>query len=227
MTRRAAWATGVLATCVLLAGCTTCKLSESECPTTSTATSGMQALEDSTLAWSYQPTPSTGFVPSPPSGYDCSFKSSPGSLVSKDGTSSELVTPGSVTISCSGAPYGIFDLVISALGDVRDWPVGTMSITAPPTSVVFKNAVATGCGDIDLAGLAMTMTVETAVGGSAPYPQLVTADYRRVLWIDFDTASATPTGGSCFLPFSGKVSLHVYQDRHDFAAYPANGCRCL
>jgi hypothetical protein len=194
----------------------------------------MRALSDSTLTWTYptlvQTQTTTGFVPYPPAGYDCSFRFSKGSARPPGDDGADYFDPGSITVSCSGGPYGLYDLVISALGDVRDWPAGTFTRVAPPGTVAVKGFFGSTCGG-NLDGLALTVTVETATGGPAPFPQLVTSDFVRTFRLELDTSTVTPPNGpngdACDFPLSGQVSLHLTQTTADYVADPGRQCYCL
>ena len=72
----------------------------------------------------------------------------------------------------------------------------------------------------------MTVTVETATGGPAPYPKMVTDDFVRTFRLDFDTATATSAGQPCDLPVTGKVSLHLTQTAADYVYDPDAPCLC-
>jgi hypothetical protein len=192
------------------------------------ATIDMHRLNDSTFDWTYRDTAttaqSTGFASPPPSGYDCSFQFNPGSIRPRGTVQPETFDPGSITLTCSGGNYGIFDVKLSSLGDVRDWPVGTFTLV--PGTVRFEGFFGTAPS---LSGLAVTITVEDAVGGSAPFPQLVTSDYVRTFRVDFDTASVAPKdeNGRADVTVTVKASLHLSQSARDYLAYPDAFCGCV
>ena len=216
--------------CLFVAGCgLTPTCDPPPCPKTTTF--DLRALDDSVMTWTYRdlnlpPQVTTGFVPAPPMGFDCSFNF-PGGQVYQGSE----VNLGAITLTCAATPYAPFDLTISGLGDIRDWPAGSFTLVALPRSVALKWPGATNCGDVSFDLLALNVTVEIAAGGSAPFPQLVTGDYARVFRVEFDTASVTPTkahGIDCDdFPMSGKVSLHLTQTAADYVANPDAVCRCL
>jgi hypothetical protein len=227
---RMSWSTGAglaVAACVLQASCSVVPCNPPPCPY---ANIDMHALNDSTFDWTYRDllatAQSTGFVAAPPSGYDCSFRFNPGSVQPPGYTLPESFDPGSITLTCSGGLYGLFDIALSALGDIRDWPVGTFTL-APPVGTVkivgFFGATPT------LDGLAVTVTVEDAVGGSAPFPHLVTSDYVRTFRVDFDTASVAPkdANGRPDATVTAKVSLHLSQTAADYVGDPNAFCGCV
>ena len=242
MSRWAQLGTGLATIAALLAaGCETPSSRRCDplpCPY---ATFDLHARSDSMMAWTYRdlnlpPQQTTGFVPAPPTGFDCAIELSQ-SRVSRFGAGgADKVDLGAITLTCAAGPYAPFDLTIS-LGDIRDWPAGTSTLVAPPGSIT-NNFGGSNCGGVRYDGLALNVTVETASGGSAPFPQLVTDDYARVFRVDFDTASVTPQAGvaagpygndkTCDdFPMTGAVSLHLAQTRADYAAYPDAVCQCI
>jgi len=186
----------------------------------------MHALDDSTFDWGYRDfqlmAQSTGFVPAPPTGYDCSFSFTPGLVRPLDAS----FDPGSITLTCSGALYGVFDIKLTSLGDMRDWPAGTFTLVPPAGTVSIVGFFGAAP---PVAGLAVTVTVEAAVGGSAPYPQLVTSDYVRTFRLDFDTASLAPKdeNGRPDVTMTAKVSLHLSQTAAEYVADPTAFCGCV
>ena len=81
----------------------------------------------------------------------------------------------------------------------------------------------------DIDGVVMTVTVETATGSRAPYPQLVTSDFVRTFRLDFDTSTATVTrdgDGPCAPPIAAQVSLHLTQTAADYVYDPNALCNC-
>ena len=101
-----------------------------------------------------------------------------------------------------GTGAGTFNVLVSKLGDFRDWPAGTFTMRAPAHSVGidYYPAVSQPTGTVppcgvatDLPDIVLTVTVETATGGRAPYPKLVTDDFVRTFRLDFDTSSVQAT----------------------------------
>jgi len=88
-------------------------------------------------------------------------------------------------------------------------------------------------GDPNNLGTFATLTVTEAVGGIAPYPTMVTPDYRRVYSVDLDTGPADCSNGSvpAGCPICSKVGrmqvhLALEQTAADFQ-YMENGpCMC-
>ena len=213
---------------------------EARCPTQSCPTShvDVHALDDSTVTWTFRDAPpemATGFVPDPPSGSDCSFsfmKGSvdPGAAVSSAEAGADRVYPGSVIVSCAGGGRGEFEFIITPPGDLREWSTGTFTLVAGGGGTREIDPPASGCQVGYLNGLTMTVTVEEAVGGSAPFPKLVTSDFLRTFRLDLDTSTLMPkgpTGEACDFPLTGQLSLHLTQTAADYIADPYQQCLCL
>ncbi len=89
-----------------------------------------------------------------------------------------------------------------------------------------------GSGNCSVAywnGMTMTVMVETATGGAAPYPKLVTDDFERTFRLSFDSSTATPTmsdGLACDYPLTAQVSLHLTQTAADYVYDPNAPCIC-
>lgn len=124
----------------------------------------------------------------------------------------------------AGASSGNLDLVVD-LDDVRGPHEG-----GPPSyaSAIFLGAcwVRTN-GDV-------SVTVERAVGGPLAGPTMVTADFDRVLRIDFDIApplegtSSQPHDGSnaCSLDVTMSGTVRVEVKAADYAYDPKGSCGC-
>jgi hypothetical protein len=176
----------------------------------------------------------TGFVPPPPTSDGCSFIFAQGQIFPPaSGSGADRFDEGYFELVCGGGGHGQFDVVARGLGDPREWSVGTFQIVARPNAIgtdyqLGASPIASGCTTADLAGMVLTVTVETAVGGAAPFPKLVTDDYQRAFRIDFDTATTTPTtrDGPCDFAVSTKASLHFAQDAGDYVFDPKALCIC-
>jgi hypothetical protein len=224
-----------LAACLLVAGCSPTACPLDTCPT---ATFEVRALDDSTVTWSLQgaaPQTATGFVPNPPSDTGCSFDfSGPGEIIGPFAGGPEQVQQGYLYVHCGSGNHGELALFISKLGDYRDWPLGTFTIVTGARSLgadYYSGAsTADGCGrSADIDGVVITVTVETATGSRAPYPQLVTSDFNRTFRLDFDTSTATTTtraGHPCDPPIAAQVSLHLTQTAADYVYDPNAICAC-
>ena len=145
---------------------------------------------------------------------------------------------GYFALRCVDAGAGAFNFYVNSLGDFRSWEVGTFTLAAAPTSVgvdYFPNMPQQGTPpaaackltpDILSAffeGIILTVTVETATGGGAPYPTLVTDDFVRTFRLDFDTSTVQPRtikGVACDFPLAAQVSLHLTQTAADYAYDP-------
>ena len=195
----------------------------------------MRALEDSTVTWTFTGSPSqttTGLVSGyPPSGTDCTFIFHKGLITGRGDAGGENLIEGFSSLACSGGGMGVFDFVFSKLGDFRDWSMGSHTIVATKQNfgVDFSGSSGTGCNVASFDGMVLTFTVETATGGSAPYPQLVTDDFVRTFRLDFDTSSVMPTdnrGGPCSFPVTAQVALHLTQTASDYIYDPKAMCIC-
>lgn len=232
---RFAWVSQV-APCIFVAGCWSQSCPPATCPT---ATFNVRALEDSTVTWSFKGSPpqtTTGFVSTyPPPGTDCSFYYSGGQIVRPvDDRSTERLLQGYFDVRCGGGADGGFDFVFSKLGDIRDWPAGTFTMVAPTGSFgmdYFGSSAANDCNGVaaEMEGVVMTVTVESAAGSRAPYPQLVSGDFVRTFRLEFDTSNATSTssgGESCDFPIVAQVSLHLAQTAADYVFDADAPCVC-
>jgi hypothetical protein len=195
----------------------------------------LHALDDGAVTWVVRdgmPRTASGLVPAPEASGECSASDwGDGSILRGTGdASADQVTPIHSTLSCSDGPDGGFRFVISALGDIRDWSVGTFTLLAPPLSVQLEvtGALAPGCGITYLDGVALTIAVETATGGPAPFPQMVTSDFVRTFRVDFDSSSVPHTSmpDTCDNPLTAHVSLHFTQTAADYIYLSGNPCRC-
>lgn len=213
---------------LLLAGCSQ-SCPPSKCPT---ATTNLRALDDSTVTWTFRGQPAesaTGFVAQSPSGADCAFEFNKGWIFPGFGDGgAETVDSGFSDLICAGGGSGHFDFVLSKLGDPRAWSVGTFPLTAAGGSAA-SDLGSGSCPVAYLNGMTMTVTVETATGGAAPYPKLVTDDFERTFRLSFDSSSVTPTmsdGLPCDYPLTAQVSLHLTQTAADYVYDPNAPCIC-
>jgi hypothetical protein len=80
-----------------------------------------------------------------------------------------------------------------------------------------------------LEGIVLTVTVDAATGGPAPYPKLVTDDFVRSFRLDFDTSSVQATNGAgvpCDFALAAQVSLHLTQTAADYVYAADAPCVC-
>jgi hypothetical protein len=223
-------------TCLFVVdGCSSSKCTATSCPTSHY---GVRALDDSSVVWTFRGVPpqmATGFVPSPPPDDRCSFTFNSGQIdrAASDG-GANLLNEGWFDLVCGGGGHGPFDVVARVLGDPRAWSTGTFQIVAGATALgtdyqgIGAAPIASGCTTADLPGLVVSVTVETAVGGAAPFPKLVTDDYQRTFRVDFDTATGTATtsAGPCDFAVTTRASLHLAQTAADYVFDPAALCPC-
>jgi hypothetical protein len=104
-----------------------------------------------------------------------------------------------------------------------------LSFTIVATGYNFGVDGVSGCDVASLNGMAIAITVETATGGAAPYPQLVTDDFERTFRLAFDTSTVPATtndGVPCDFPLSAQVSLHLTQTAADYVYDPNAPCSC-
>src|SRR5262245_9305109 len=181
--------------------------SASRCGTCPGATYDLRALDDSSVTWTFRDMPAvttTGFAPAPPPDDRCSFSFEKARYIGSLDAGGELWWQGYIYVRCGGGGHGVFDIDVTGLGDLRDWRVGTRSITAfdGDVTVLYQPdtatngpaaAAATDCNVASLGGLVSAVTVETATGSGAPFPDLVSGDYRRVFRLDLDTSTVAPT----------------------------------
>lgn len=222
---------------LLVAGCSQ-SCGPAKCPT---ATFDLRVLNDSTATLSTPGSASQtiGVVPYPASGSGCTFDQSWGTIYPVGDTGADTLLGGYFSLRCAGTAAGDFNLTASKLGDVRDWPAGTFTMTPPnntfgldyhPGASQPAGPAGTACGVATyLDGIVLTVTVETAAGGRAAYPKLVTDDFVRTFRLDFDTSSVQATNGvgePCDLALSAQVSLHLTQTAADYVYDADAPCIC-
>ena len=127
----AALAGAVCAGGLLLAGC-----SPASCGTRPLATYDLRPLDDSTVTWSLQGSPSQtlGVVPGHSAGNDCAFANESGKIFPPLDGGADWVQ-GHFALRCVGAGAGAFNFFVNSLGDVRSWSVGTFTMAAPQAGV--------------------------------------------------------------------------------------------
>jgi hypothetical protein len=208
-----------------------CQKAPGECPD---ATFNLRALDDSTVTWMFRgggPQATTGLVPDPARVGACSFTYEKGRIYSYPDAGADSVIDGFFDLRCNGGDAGTFTFVVSGLGDMRAWSTGTFDLV--PTDVQFGvDFMGPGamCTSASYPGIRLTVTVETAIGGAAPYPKLVTDDFVRTFRLDFDTSSVDATKyrstDACDLPVVGQVSLHLTQTAAAYLYAPNAPCYC-
>jgi len=223
--------------CLLVTGCSPHSCGGGTCPT---ATFDLRVLNDSSVAWSFRGSPpqTLGVVPDPSSSSDCIFNQDWGSISPTGDAGADRGLSGYFSLRCIGAGAGRFNFFVSHLGDIRDWPAGTFTMVAPANSVGIdyypeSSPPAGTVSPCDIAvylvGIVLTVTVEIATGGPAPYPKLVTDDFVRTFRLDFDTSSVEPTTGHgivCDFALAAQVSLHLTQTAADYVYDPDAPCIC-
>lgn len=221
-----------LGVCLALTGCTsqsTC--GKGPCPT---ATFDLHVLDDSTVSWTFvQSTAqtSTEFVTGDPSVGQCFFTYQ--GVVFQSGR--EITTAGQRALACNGGDQQVFNYLGLDLGDPRDWSVGTFTLLnrASATECLYCNPVAGPAGKpciiAALDSMSVKVVVETATGGAAPRPKMVTDDFVRTFRVEFDTSAATARmwmGEVCDYPVTEKVSLHLTQSAADYVYHSDAACPC-
>jgi hypothetical protein len=213
------------------AGCSSAPGSCGKCPSTSF---DLRSLDDSTVTWSVAgeaPQTITGLVPSPPSAGQCSFRYTKGWIINYSSATHESVIPGFVDIQCDSVGGGGFDMGIRDPGDFRGWQASSWQMAAASGGVLADVGPSSGfgCNGLSFDGMELTVTVETAAGGPAPFPQVVSDDFVRTFRLDFDTSTVTPTrsgGATCSVSLSAQVSVHLTQNAADYLADPNASCGC-
>jgi hypothetical protein len=214
---------------LLAAGCSPRSCGNGTCPT---ATFDLRALDDTTVTWTFEGAPphtTTGLVSGyyPPSGTDCLFSFTKGRIIDHGDAAPEGLVEGFFSLACSAGDRGVLDFVVSDLGDFRDWSGGSFTIFATKRNFGVDGAGGCGVGYFD--GMAMTVTVEAAIGGAAPYPKLVTDDFARTFRLEFDTSTVPAINGNnepCHVPFVAQVSAHLTQTAADYVYDPNAQCFC-
>jgi len=136
-----------------------------------------------------------------------------------------LAMRGGGTFACVGEGRQMFNYLGLDLGDPRDWSVGTFILqnTKCATECLSCAPAPAPAGNPCLYGtldsVSVKVAVETAIGGAAPLPKLVTDDFVRTFRVEFDTSAATARtslGEVCDFPVSEKASLHLTQTAADY-----------
>jgi len=211
-----------------------CSSSPGSCGICPTASFDLHALYDSTVTWSIAGEPPqtiAGLVPYPPSAGQCSFRYSKGYIINYSSATRENLIPGVVNIQCDSVGGGGFDMGVRDPGDFRGWQASSWQMAAANGSVIADVGPSggLGCNGLYFDGMELTVTVETAAGGPAPFPQVVTDDFARTFRLDFDTSTVTPAnsrGEACSVPISAQVSVHLTQAAADYVANPNASCGC-
>lgn len=223
----------MLAAFAALAGCAA-DCPKAICPRN---TVDWHALDDSSVTWAVRdstPRTTTGFGSAPAGSPRCSLRVVRSSIF-PTASGGETLQDGYLAVTCAGATGDKFVFLVNHIGDVRDWSIGMLTVTAPdlyaeydPTSAP---AVATTgeCNVPDLSSVSAAVTVEIASGGALPSPKLVTDDFVRTFWFDFDISNGMLTdydGVPCTFPVTANVSLHLTQTAADYVHDPNALCGC-
>lgn len=199
------------------------------------ATFDLGVLKDSTVTWSIAGAPLqttiAGLVPYPPSSGECSFRYDKGEIRAGSGAIPDRVIAGFADIQCASVGGGGFSMGIRDPGDFRSWQIGGSQMPAAQRSVIADvgPSAGLGCNGLYFDGMELTVTVDTATGGPAPFPKVVTDDFARAFRLDFDTSTVTPAnsrGETCSTSISAQVSVHLTQTAADYAVYPEASCGC-
>ena len=221
-----------LGACLALTGCTSQSYcGKGPCPI---ATFDLHALDDSTVSWTFLQSPvqtSTDFVTVEPSVGQCYFSYQ--GVVFQSGR--EITTAGPRSFACKGGDQLLFNYLGLDLGDPRDWSVGSFTLLNRRVATeCFSCIPAAGpagkpCDHAVLDSMSVTVIVETATGGAAPPPKMVTDDFVRTFRVEFDTSGATARmwmGEVCDYPVTEKVSLHLTQSAADYVFHADAACPC-
>jgi hypothetical protein len=147
----------------------------------------------------------------------------------------EIASAGPQALTCNGGDQQVFVFVGLDLGDPRDWSVGSFTLVSKACATQCLDcAPAAGpagkpCTGAVLDSMSVTVVVETATGGAAPRPKMVTDDFVRTFRLEFDTSAATKrmsTGEVCDYPVTEKVSLHLTQSAADYVYHSDAACPC-
>jgi hypothetical protein len=194
----------------------------------------LRALDGSTVTWSVAGAPPqtiTGLVPYPPAAGECSFRYTKGWIFGSSGANPDRVLSGYVNIQCDSTGGGGFDMGIRDPSDFRNWQVGSSQMPVAHGDVIADVGPSSGlgCNGLYFDGMALNVTVDTATGGPAPFPKVVTDDFARTFRLDFDTSTVTPTrssGETCAVSVSAQVSVHLTQSAADYVVSPNASCVC-
>jgi hypothetical protein len=211
----------------VLAGCTRssgeCSPPAGGCPRSTFTTQ----MTSGTLAYKVGSATSATSVPvsqAAPSDSTCTALNLDGEVF-KD----EFVNTIGPTVRCE-TPTGYVYLALEKLGDPRAWPVGTRTLRGAEAGLVLevadcpKDAPCFPC-KAGVADASVTVVVEEAAGAAAPYPRMVTADYRRTYRIEVDTGPrSTANGVSTCSGVAVALSLHLEQTAARYVDNPHGEC---
>lgn len=116
-----------------------------------------------------------------------------------DGLAGEIMSDETVislgpSIHCN-VPGGYLYVGLHPLTDIRRWPLGRHPVPATDALAIElcdrPGRTGRGCTFCrpTLGGVLVTVVVEEAAGGPAPYPEMVTPDYRRRYRIEVETGA--------------------------------------
>lgn len=145
----------------------------------------------------------------------------------------EFVNGTGPILACpTGSDRGFLDVLLTRLGDVREFALGTRTVAAGDLGIVAEICVPTGDRGCNLCKIGLedtkaTVTVEEATGGKAAYPKLVTSDYKRVFRVEVDTGvrSSSSAGGAC-PTVATKLVVRFEQTAADWRYDPNGPCLC-
>jgi len=212
-----------------------CSSSRGVCGTCPNAVFDLHSLDDGAVTWSVAGAPpetAASLVPNPPSPGQCAVRYSKGEVIDYPSANQEKVIGGVAYIQCASVGGGGFVIGVRDPGDLRSWQASSWQMAAAKGSVIADVGPSSGlgCNGLYFDQMELTVTVETATGGAAPFPQVVTDDFARTFRLDFDTSTVTPVknGNPCdaSVSLSAQVSVHLTQTAADYAVFPNASCGC-
>lgn len=141
----------------------------------------------------------------------------------------EFVNTIGPSVRCA-TPTGYVYVSFEKLGDPRGWVLGARTLRGRESGLAIELSDCPAQGpclpcEAAVDDATVTVVVEQAAGAAAPYPKMVTSDYRRTYRIEIDTGSrTTQNGATACKPLAIKASLQLEQTAADFVDNPQGQC---
>jgi len=131
------------------------------------------------------------------------------------------------TVGCSAGSASI-SLNLHGLADSRTLVAGTHLVDPAVAKLTVEVSQHIGSGPcrMDLTTGNVTVDVQTASGGAAPYPALVTNDYVRRFAVHVEALSAKEVFGTGCVPASVTLDMTLEQTATDAVYDPTTPCIC-
>lgn len=133
-------------------------------------------------------------------------------------TNNGITAPGRVYVACETGQATVI-VVQDIIAPWRLGPGDQAVAQDPPYGELHTRACDAG-GQLGTT----TIDVEQGVGGSAPYPAVVTPDYQRVYTIHIEVATTVDSGFPPCVMMSATINARFSETAADAVNYPENRC---